>query len=292
LVANLAAGQHERTADALADAIELRLLQLPSGSMGNPSIRAYLAETAAAAAPDADLAIRAMERRQALLGEALYPFVVGKVGIRARVDSSAHLPYVTTLLLSRPRAAFRAKTRTLARAGIIFECLVAAAMPSLLGERTEVVRFAWPSDIGRPRDFPAAIRWLSIRMGIPLGTAYRPPRRQDGGVDIVAWRAFGDDQPGFPILLAQVTLGLDYVQKSADIDLRVWAGWLGFDADPATALAIPFTVSRTEEWREMAQRTLVLDRLRLCILLAGVDTEAHAAAEWTAAELERLRATT
>ena len=133
--------------------------------------------------------------------------------------------------------------KTLAAAAIMFERLVSQASAKLLGEGARSVRFAWPSDEGRPQDFPAAVVWLAGLMGIPVGSSYRPPRRQDGGVDLVTWKSFPDGRPGFPILLTQVTLERNYVAKSADIDLRLWAGYLRFDIDPMTALAVPYVVS-------------------------------------------------
>ena len=68
-------------------------------------------------------------------------------------------------------------------------------------------------------------------------------------------------------MLVQCTLERDFVHKSRDIDRRIWAGWLAFDADPLTALAIPHVVPREEDWREMASNVIVLDRIRLTSLL-------------------------
>jgi hypothetical protein len=126
-------------------------------------------------------------------------------------------------------------------------------------------------------------------MGIALGQSYRPPRRQDGGVDVVAWRPFDDGRRGFPVVLVQCTLQRDFVQKSRDIDLRTWSGWLAFDADPLTALAIPYTVASDESWNEMAANVIVLDRLRLVRLLSDAGQEAEAAVAWASVELDRIK---
>jgi hypothetical protein len=95
---------------------------------------------------------------------------------------------------------------------------------------------------------------------------------KDGGVDVVAWRPFPDGRSGFPVLLAQCTLEKDFAHKAADIELRLWSGWLAMDVDPATALAIPDVVPAGEEWNRLAARTVVLDRIRLASLLAGEES--------------------
>jgi hypothetical protein len=173
------------------------------------------------------------------------------------------------------------------------ERVTEAATRSLFGTGTSSLRFGWPSEIGRPSNFPDAIRWLADRMGVPCGNSYRPPFRKDGGVDVVAWRPFPDGRSGFPVLLAQCTLELDYMAKAADVDVRVWSGWLSLDADPTTALAVPSVVGSGEEWNALAARTVVLDRPRLVSLL-GPDqlgaAELAGVQRWTRERLEELRA--
>ena len=147
-----------------------------------------------------------------------------------------------------------------------------------------------PSEEGRPKEFPEAVAWLALRMGVDVGHGYRPPRRKDGGVDVVAWRPFPDGRTGFPVLLVQCTLEANVVHKSRDVDARLWAGWLSLDVDPSAALAFPGLLPRAEDWREVASRCVVLDRLRLSHLLAGATAPAAAAAgEWSRATLEALR---
>jgi hypothetical protein len=129
-------------------------------------------------------------------------------------------------------------------------------------------------------------------MRVPVGTAYRPPYAKDGGVDVVAWRSFPDGRSGFPVLLAQVTLEKDYVHKAADVDVRVWSGWLALDHDPATALAIPDVVATGEDWNSLAARTVVLDRLRLSSLLDGSDAGENGLSRvtaWTKSQIASIQ---
>jgi hypothetical protein len=86
----------------------------------------------------------------------------------------------------------------------------------------------------------------------------------------------------------QCTLERDFVHKSRDIDRRVWAGWLAFDADPLTALAIPHVVPKEEDWREMASNVIVLDRIRLMSLLSATQ-HSDTTLAWLSEQLGHLQ---
>jgi hypothetical protein len=277
----------DRTAEGLADLIEVGVLARGVTGLSAAEARELLAEVAGAANESADMALNVMQRRERLLG-GRYPFRVSAVGVRL-ARNTHDLPYTSLLLMSSRASPFRTAAGGLADAATILESLTCAAVRGLLGGPARAVRFGWPSEHGRPREFPDAVRWLASQMGLRVGSSYRSPRRQDGGVDVVGWRPFGDGQPGFPILLVQCTLERDFVHKSGDVDLRVWSGWLAFDTDPLTALAIPYTVSSAEDWKEMATRVIVLDRLRLASLIAADAPELSRSAPWTADQFEQMR---
>ncbi len=151
-----------------------------------------------------------------------------------------------------------------------FEALTARVVGQLYGHVGEARSFAFPSSIGRPPDFPAAVRWLAGEMGLRVGSSYRPPLRKDGGVDVVVWRPFPGGRSGFPVTLVQCTIGSDLRRKARDIDVRMWSGWLALDIEPATALAFPFVVSDAATWDQLSAITTVLDRGRLAALAAAV----------------------
>jgi hypothetical protein len=272
-----------RTAEALADQIESQLLLGSSRSVSLDRVVDVLGATAYATPADASMALNHMRWRDEVLGEA-YPFELGPVAVKRAAAVDATSPYVAMLLLSSATSPFRATTEGLAQAATVFERLVACATARLLGDGAESIRFGWPSDEGRPQDFPAAVVWLAARIGMQIGSSYRPPRRQDGGVDVVSWRKFPDGRPGFPILLTQATLERDVVMKSCDIDLRVWAGYLRFDIDPTTALAVPHVVPMGEAWKETASRTILLDRARIAWLLKS-DSAPEPVSAWTSDQL-------
>jgi hypothetical protein len=55
----------------------------------------------------------------------------------------------------------------------------------------------------------------------------------------------------------------DFLAKSRDIDLRLWAGWLEMDRDPFVILAVPKTIAPGEIWNEISANAIILDRIRL-----------------------------
>jgi hypothetical protein len=237
---------------------------------------------------DVALGLRTMARRSALLGNA-YPF---KASIGAAALPSAVDRVWTALLLMSPSVPTR-RSILLTEAALHLERVTAEALRYLYGAGTAAVRFAWPSEDGRPSPFPDAVKWLASLMNVPLGSAFRSPYSKDGGVDVVAWRAFPDGRSGFPVLLAQCTLERDYRHKAGDIDTRVWSGWLALDVDPSTALAIPEVVAPGEAWNALAARTVVLDRLRLAALIGDNDLEVprlNVVRDWCRSVLDTVEA--
>ena len=208
------------------------------------------------------LGLKIMERRQALLGEK-YPFEIHDVAVVFH-ESRVQSVYSYLLSISRPTnpVSWQSQSPTQEEADT-FEELVAVTLQNYLGETAEAIPFGWPSKFGRPQEFHLAIEWLANLMGIKVGQAYRPPRRKDGGVDVIAWRPFKDKRTGFPIYLVQCTLQKDFVPKSRDIDLRLWAGWLQLDRDPLSVLAIPKAVAPGEQWNEVTANAIIFDRIRL-----------------------------
>lgn len=273
-----------RSANQIADWLEL--VGLGRGvAVGSDALK-VLGRSVGLGEADVAVGLTAMARRAAQLG-AMYPFRVLN-GVAALPDAVSSV-WTSLLLLSQGSPA-RATT-SLGAAAVHLEQVTAAALGGFFGSTTKVARFGWPSDEGRPPEFPDAIRWLASRMGVEVGSAYRPPFRKDGGVDVVAWRPFLDGRSGFPVVLAQCTLEQDYVHKAADVDLRVWAGWLRLDVDPMTALAVPTVVPHGERWNALAARTIILDRPRLVGLLDTVRPhprliEVH---DWTQRAVAKLR---
>ena len=252
--------------ELIADWIELNALSQSDNASGFDKLRSVVSEELAIPPQRVDVSLNVVKRRFEILGQD-YPFEVKSVGMIRRQDWS-DLPYSYLLRISSGADhPFSLSTDQNVERVTNFEYLVVFAMQSLLGSGSKALRFGFPSE-DRPVEFPKAIEWLSKRMGIQSGEAYRPPRRKDGGVDVVAWRPFRDFRNGFPVYLVQVTCEKNYSHKIYDVDLRLWSGWLNLDADPVSVLAVPTTISPGEEWNEISSRVVVLERLRICELLS------------------------
>lgn len=281
---NLADTRSARATD-VADWIEVECL-LSGQAMSAPTLEAQ-GRGAGLRQADVGLGLRTMARRREVLGPA-YPFRAG-AGAAALRGATA-TPWAAWLLMS-PGTATR-ELIDVPDAARLHETLTRHACSQIYGRATEAIRFAWPSDEGRPREFPDAVRWLGQRMRAPIGSGYRPPTHKDGGVDVVVWRPFPDGRSGFPVLLVQCTVERDYPHKASDIDTRIWSSWLALDVDPATALAVPCVVPSGETWNALASRTVVLDRIRLASLIDAdpVDQSTQpGVSDWVLSTLEMVR---
>ena len=248
--------------EEIADWIELAFLA--SGHKGNTThkIQKWANDWANLSELQVASGIKTMERRSGLLGSK-YPFEVNDFAIVFN-QSMELSSYIYLLLITRP--SFSVSWQTAAptqEESDLFEEFVALALKDYLGEPGEAIPFGWPSKFGRPQEFPLAIDWLADKLGLKLGSAFRPPRRKDGGVDVVAWKPFKDRRSGFPIYLVQCTLQKEFISKSRDIDLRIWAGWLEMDHDPVSILAIPRSIAPGESWNEITANSIIFERFRL-----------------------------
>jgi hypothetical protein len=251
--------------ELIADWIEINALSQSDNASGFDKLRSFVSEKLDVPSQRVDVSLNLIKRRSEVLLDS-YPFEVKSVGMVRRQDWDK-LPYSFLLRISSSVSHdFSLASDQNTERVESFEKLVVVAMQNLMGFGSKAIRFGFPSE-DRPIEFPRAIEWLSNRMGIKSGEAYRPPRRKDGGVDVVAWRPFKDRRNGFPVYLVQVTCEKNFSHKIYDIDLRLWSGWLNLDSDPVSVLAVPTTISPGEEWNEISSRVVVLERIRICELL-------------------------
>ena len=251
----------------LADVIESVLLLYPGRRFSTSQIQRVLSSQFQIEDSRLAFVLQTMRRRRTVLAER-YPFEIVD-GLAVIVDDQALASYYATLLFMTPDGVARAGKLRNPPPDMtsLFEEIVRDALRNMLGSGGRALRFGW-SDVGRTKaGFSGAIEWLAEELGIRTGTAYLPPRRKDGGVDVVAWRPFKDNQTGFPIVLAQCTVQKNPIAKTADIELHQWRRWLDLDQPPQVVLAFPGTIRSTEVWKEMSAANLLLDRFRLCELL-------------------------
>ncbi|KAB7745566.1 hypothetical protein GA707_06560 [Nostocoides sp. F2B08] len=254
--------------EAIADWIETSVFVSSSGHFGRDKVDDLATAEISAPAMKVSMALEVMAKRASILGDA-YPFVVRDIAVLRRKSPLAN-QYAALLYLT-PGSVARQTVRVseTAEMGELLEEVAEAALANFWGAGGCALSFGYPSRHGRPESFDQAVRWLAGRMGLEPGRGYRPPRRKDGGVDVVAWRQFADRRPGFPVALAQCTIQAETFTKTTDIDLRLWSSWLAMDSDPLSLLVIPGTIrSAGPNWKQLTTVVMVIDRVRLMDLLS------------------------
>lgn len=276
--------------ERIADWLETSLLVRPSGVLTLDQALAFGEDELNISPQQTSMAISVMAQRASSLGE-LYPFcVVNGIAIKRNSDARFLSTYATLLMLTPASVARQLLSGlSIEYMGETMEQIAERALSNFWGSGGEAVRFAYPSHIGRPQQFDQAVVWLANRIGLEPGKGYRPPRRKDGGVDVVAWRPFLDKRRGFPIALAQCTIQEEAFTKTTDIDVRLWATWLAMDLDPMSILVIPGTVRRAgPEWSQLSSVVTVIDRLRLIELLSRGEAP-DSSYDWTTDVLGELQ---
>jgi hypothetical protein len=267
------------TTELMADWVETSVLVSASGHFGRDKLD-ELAHLEIGCQPTrVAMALAVMAKRAIALGPN-YPFIVNDIGV-VRRQTPLREQYSALLFLS-PGSIARQSVRPTetAEMGELLEDLAAEALANFWGAGGCALTFGYPSKHGRPEAFDQAVTWLAAKIGVEPGRGYRPPRRKDGGVDVVAWRQFADRRPGFPVALAQCTIQAETFTKTSDIDLRLWASWLAMDSDPTSLLVIPGTVRAAgPDWRQLTTVVMVIERMRLMDLL-GRGTAASTGVPW------------
>jgi hypothetical protein len=275
---------------ALADWLEATMLAEKAAYLSRAKIRKYLKSLFLEEEHDIaiEIALDEVARRSRICGDA-YPFSQAQSGIRFEPTLKA-TAYLFMLCISVSKS-YRIEKRQ-KETDRLFDSLVVDALKRYLGSGSMALRFGAPASDSRPSNLRDAIAWLARTLKLPLGAGRARSTGGDSGLDVVAWRPFGDTRTGYLLILAQCTVQIDWFDKAKDLAEDSWRGWIDLGKAPHLALAIPFVVGRRyEKWDEL--RRLVhtaLDRLRLCELL-GTTTlgDQAAAAAWTAKEAVQLQ---
>lgn len=276
------------SSEEIADWIETSLLVSASGHLGRDRVDELASAEIGAPATKVSMGLSVMSRRAAVLGDS-YPFAVNNFAVLRR-DCGLAATYGTLLCLT-PSSVARQTVRATdtAAMGNLLEEISEMALANFWGPGGGAVNFGYPSKQGRPEAFDQAVEWLAGRMGLQPGSGYRPPRRKDGGVDVILWRHFADGRSGFPIALAQCTIQAETFTKTTDIDLRLWASWLAMDVDPMSLLVIPGTIRTAgPDWSQLSTVVMVIERLRLLELVSR-GQEAPEGSAWLNETLTALK---
>ncbi|MEA2640273.1 MAG: hypothetical protein QOF51_1667 [Chloroflexota bacterium] len=280
-----------RDVGSIADWIEATMAIEDKGLFAKASLRKRLA--ADGIDDEAALSLSFTEiRRRRKIGGPLYPYEAGGAGVKRH--PTANPSYDFLLACSLDDAPYR-QSRDWNAVVRLFEQLSVVALSNLFGPETKAVRFGYPADAPRPGPFGEALAWLAGKLGYAVGPGRVSPSDQDAGVDAVAWRPFADGRTGFPVVMAQCTLQHEYETKGSDIVLSRWRSLLSIRQDPMTALIVPFSLGSSVDVWEEANFTVdvVLDRFRLCELLATVDLtdwpDRNHLEGWLRRELDEMR---
>lgn len=274
--------------EGIADWIEASVLVSSSGHFGRDKLDDLARAELGIPPTKVSMALDLMGKRAALLPDA-YPFVVSDIAVLRRATPLDG--YYISLLHLTPGSVARQTVRAseTSMMGELLEEITETALANFWGPGGRALSFGYPSRHGRPEAFDQAVLWLATEIGLEPGRGYRPPRRKDGGVDVVAWRQFVDRRPGFPVALAQCTIQAETFTKTTDIDLRLWASWLAMDVDPLSMLVIPGTVRTAgPDWKQLSTVVMVIDRIRIVELL-GRSTRGVTQIEWATETSAALR---
>lgn len=136
--------------------------------------------------------------------------------------------------------------------------------PSLLpGWKT--YRAGWTPDDAK--DVPGIVEEL-CNLLFTAGAAdldqWISPQGNDGGLDLVCYRTYGDEREGTPVFFLQCASGKNWRQKIHTPSGAEWQKYLNSAVMPSTGIVAPFVIENPELKRASLQgQVIVFDRIRL-----------------------------
>lgn len=145
----------------------------------------------------------------------------------------------------------------------LFERLSTVGLQQYLGGKA--INIGTPRDRGVPAKFGDCLDYLCKNLEeMPGFRRSYTSRIRDDGVDVVAWRPFGDTRPGQVIILAQCATGANWRGKTREVSLDKWDDHIDWAAKPFKAFIFPFVCLDRVDWRRLSKEGgLILDRLRI-----------------------------
>lgn len=200
-----------------------------------------------------------LHRRVAATG-ANYPFAFSGTLLQMRGDWQDYVPYVFCLLLSY--CGEGAKRIPRVRHEMMFEELSCLAARNYIGG--EVVRFGAPRT-ELPRGFRDALTFVCGKVKEWTPVSGKTLCRKDGGLDLVAWKHFPDEQIGKIILFGHCASGADWNDKINELQPDNFCSlWLGGDRSPIVkSFFIPHRLSPDVFADRAVSAKLFFDRCRI-----------------------------
>ena len=160
--------------------------------------------------------------------------------------------------------------------GKLFERLSALALQEYV--KGEVFLFGWPVLDGTEIAIGQRVREAAGQLGERFAEA--PARRYlDRGVDIIAWKKFGERRSSQFIILAQCAAGKHWQNKTRDLPKESWEQYIHWACNFVTAFFVPCIIPDSL-WHDISREAGILfDRVRIINFLPNGITDPQLSAE-------------
>jgi hypothetical protein len=205
-------------------------------------------------------AMNELNRRVIAAAES-YPFAFSGTLLSQRDDWHSFSPYVFCLLLSYAEEQQK-RVRNLHHERM-FEQLSCIAARRYIGG--EVLRFGYPRMAPVPAGFKEALVFVSGKVGEWIPSQRVQLRKNDDGLDLIAWKPFPDRQAGKLVLFGHCASGGNWDSKVNELQPGVFCTkWLGGEKSPLLkAFFIPHRLSPDVFEDRAPSARLFFDRCRI-----------------------------
>jgi len=87
---------------------------------------------------------------------------------------------------------------------------------------------------------------------------------KDRGLDVIAWKPFGDGRPNQVIFLLQCACGLNWRAKTNTLPTDAWCQYIHWACNPIKGFCVPKIFTRKREFHDISKEAgLLIDRARI-----------------------------
>jgi len=234
--------------DNIADWVEI-FVAFSNGEFSKSELSSYIEESSGSE-PDeflVDSVWQELVFREILYGDKT-PFKVDGRTVKSAINWNDHPEYMTCLIFS-----LVGNSEDSAKSGKLFERITGEAMKNFLHGSAAV--------FGHPRN---------IRLEDMCGTmkekfnCYPPSYRKDRGLDVFAWKPFGDSRASQIVILMQCAAGHNWKTKLTELSIDAWKRYIHFASPPIKGFSIPCIISDASSLEEASfDGGIIIDRVRL-----------------------------
>jgi hypothetical protein len=193
------------------------------------------------------------------------PFEIDRLVVEPKEKIDSEVTYLACLLI-----ALYGPSNSDQNIAKLFERLSCLAIEQYLNG--EAIVFGWPVEPGEE----TSIRERIIKVASRLNEHYvEAPREtyKDRGVDVVAWKPFGESRTSQIIVLLQCASGKDWQKKTTDLPLNAWEQYIHWSNNPIKAFAVPCVIP-WHDWHEVSKEGGILfDRIRITNLIGALESK-------------------